>query len=170
MDLYRRLKNIRIVIKFSMKCIIKIVTIFENFKIMIRPKRTRYRKPHRGRLKGPAYHGNYISFGDFGIQNITPCWITSRQIESGRRVLTRYVRRIGTLWIRIFPQKPITLRPAETRIGSGKGTLEYWVAFVRPGNIIFEIYGISETIARQAIQIASSKFPTKVRFIRKKHS
>lgn len=152
-----------------MKCIIKIATIFENFKIMIRPKRRHYRKPHRSYLKRPTYHRNYISFGDFRIQSIIPCWITSRQIESGRRVLTRYVRRIGTLWIRIFPEKSITLRPIETRIGSGKGTVEYWVAFVCPGNIIFEIYGISEIIARQAIQIASSKFPTKIRFIRKKY-
>jgi large subunit ribosomal protein L16 len=132
---------------------------------MLSPKRTKYRKPHRGRLKGKALRGNKIAFGDFGLQALEPCWITSRQIESGRRVLTRYVRRGGKLWIRIFPDKPITMRPAGTRMGSGKGAPEYWVAVVHPGKIIYEMKGISEAIARQALRIASYKMPTKTKFV-----
>ena len=134
---------------------------------MLSPKRKKYRKPHRGRLKGIAYRGNNISFGEYGIQNIQVSWITARQIESSRRVLTRYVRRVGKLWIRIFPEKAITKRPAETRIGSGKGVIDYWVAVVNPGAVIFEIQGISSTLARKAISIAASKLPTKVRFLAK---
>jgi len=134
---------------------------------MLSPKRKTYRKPHRGRLKGIAYRGNNISFGEYGIQNIKTCWITARQIESSRRVLTRYVRRVGKLWIRIFPEKAITKRPAETRIGSGKGVIDYWVAVVNPGTVIFEIQGIPNTLARKAISIAASKLPTKVRFLTK---
>ncbi len=132
---------------------------------MLSPKRTKYRKHHRGRLKGKAMRGNKIAFGDFGLQALEPCWITSRQIESGRRVLTRYVRRGGKLWIRIFPDKPITMRPAGTRMGSGKGDPKYWVAVVQPGKIIYEMKGISETIARQALRIASYKMPTKTKFV-----
>lgn len=134
---------------------------------MICPKNTKYRKPHRGRLTGQASCGNLVSFGDFGLQVLQLAWITSRQIESGRRVLTRYVRRGGKLWIRIFPNKVITRHPAETRIGSGKGGPEYWVAVVRPGTIVFELFGINENIARQAINVASSKLPVKARFIKK---
>jgi large subunit ribosomal protein L16 len=134
---------------------------------MLSPKRSKHRKPHRGRLDGQAIRGNLVSFGDYGIQSKQPAWITSRQIESGRRVLTRYVRRTGKLWIRIFPDKVITKRPAETRIGSGKGAPEYWVAVVYVGTILFELCGISESTARQAIKITASKIPVKVQFVKK---
>jgi large subunit ribosomal protein L16 len=132
---------------------------------MLSPKRTKFRKPHRGNLKGKASRGNKIAFGEFALQALEPCWITSRQIESGRRVLTRYVRRSGKLWIRIFPDKPITMRPAGTRMGSGKGAPEYWVAVVHPGKILYEMKGIPETIARQALRIAASKMPLKTQFL-----
>jgi large subunit ribosomal protein L16 len=132
---------------------------------MLSPKRTKFRKQHRGRLKGKAYRGSTIAFGDFALQALEPCWITSRQIESGRRVLTRYVRRTGKLWIRIFPDKPITMRPAGTRMGSGKGAPEYWVAVVKPGRIIYEIRGVTEIVARQALRIASYKMPIKTKFL-----
>jgi large subunit ribosomal protein L16 len=134
---------------------------------MLSPKRTKYRKHHRGNLKGRATRGNTIAFGDFGLQALEPCWITSRQIESGRRVLTRYVRRGGKLWIRIFPDKPVTMRAAGSRMGSGKGNPEYWVAVVHPGKILYEMKGISETIARQALRIAAYKMPIKTKFIGK---
>jgi large subunit ribosomal protein L16 len=134
---------------------------------MLSPKRTKYRKPYRGRLSGKASRRNLVSFGDYGLQAIQPSWITSRQIEARRRVLTRYVRRRGKLWIRIFPDKTITRRAAETRIGSGKGNPDYWVAVVKPGTILFEIRGISEISARQAMRIASSKLPTKAQFVLK---
>lgn len=139
--------------------------IIISLKKMLSPKRTKYRKHHRGNLKGKALRGNKIAFGDFGLQALEPCWITSRQIESGRRVLTRYVRRGGKLWIRIFPDKPITLKPAGTRMGSGKGALEYWVAVVRPGKMIYEMKGVSEAIARQALRIAAYKMPIKTKFL-----
>nr|UZA61457.1 ribosomal protein L16 [Hyalogonium fusiforme] len=132
---------------------------------MLSPKRTKYRKHHRGSLKGKANRGNTIAFGDFALQALEPCWITSRQIESGRRVLTRYVRRGGKLWIRIFPDKPVTMRPAGTRMGSGKGAPEYWVAVVQPGKIIYELKGVSEVIARQALRIAAYKMPVKTKFL-----
>ena len=132
---------------------------------MLSPKRVKYRKPYRGRLSGRASRGNLVSFGDYGLQALQPAWITSRQIEAGRRVLTRYVRRRGKLWIRIFPDKTITRRAAETRIGSGKGRPDYWVAIVKPGTIVFELRGISEMIARQSIRIASSKLPIKAQFV-----
>ena len=134
---------------------------------MLSPKRTKFRKHHRGNLKGKATRGNTISFGDFGLQALEPCWITSRQIESGRRVLTRYVRRGGKLWIRIFPDKPVTMRAAGSRMGSGKGNPEYWVAVVHPGKILYEMKGISETIARQALRIAAYKMPVKTKFLSK---
>jgi len=134
------------------------------FLIMIRPKRIKYRKPHRGRLSGRSLRGNLVAFGEYGLQAAQPRWIGYRQLEARRRVLTRYVRR-GGLWIRVFPDKPVTIRPAETRIGSGKGSLEYWVAVVRPGQILFELRGVSETSARRAIRIATSKLPIKTRFI-----
>jgi large subunit ribosomal protein L16 len=134
---------------------------------MLSPKRVKYRKPYRGRLSGKASRGNLVSFGEYGLQAIQAAWITSRQIEARRRVLTRYVRRRGKLWIRVFPDKTITRRAAETRIGSGKGSPDYWVAVVKPGTIIFELRGISETLARQAIRIASSKLPTKAQFVLK---
>jgi len=132
---------------------------------MLSPKRTKFRRPHRGNLKGKATRGNKISFGDFGIQALEPGWITSRQIESGRRVLTRYVRRTGKLWIRIFPDKAVTMRPAGTRMGSGKGSPEYWVAVVHPGRILYEISGLPEAIARQALKITAYKMPLKTKFL-----
>ena len=135
---------------------------------MLSPKRTKFRKHHRGRLKGKATSGNKIAFGNFALQALQPCWITSRQIESGRRVLTRYVKRGGKLWIRIFPDKPVTMRPAGSRMGSGKGAPSYWIAVVRPGKIIYEIRGVTEIIARQALRIASYKMPVKTKFLTKK--
>ncbi len=132
---------------------------------MLSPKRTKYRKQHRGRMRGTASRGNTIAFGDFALQALEPCWITSRQIESGRRAMTRYARRGGKLWIRIFPDKPITMRPAETRMGSGKGSPEYWVAVVKPGKILYELKGVSETVARNAMRIASYKMPISTQFV-----
>lgn len=132
---------------------------------MLSPKRTKYRKHHRGNLRGKASRGNKIAFGDFALQALEPTWITSRQIEAGRRVLTRYVKRGGKLWIRIFPDKPVTMRPAGTRMGSGKGFPEYWVAVVHPGKIIYEIKGVSENIAKQAMRIAAYKMPIKTKFL-----
>jgi len=116
-------------------------------------------------MTGNAYRGNKINFGDFGLQAIEPCWITSRQIESARRAITRYVRRGGKIWIRIFPDKPVTQRPAETRMGSGKGNPEFWVAVIKPGRIMFEIAGIPEETAREAMRLASQKLPIKTKFI-----
>jgi large subunit ribosomal protein L16 len=132
---------------------------------MLRPKRVLYRKPHRGNLNGRASRGNSLSFGTYGIQSTQPSRLSSRQIEASRRVLTRYVRRVGKLWIRVFPDKAITTRPSDTRIGSGKGNPDYWVAIIYPGTIIFEIYGISESLARQATLVSASKLPFKVQFI-----
>jgi large subunit ribosomal protein L16 len=116
-------------------------------------------------MTGNAYRGNSINFGDFGLQAIEPCWITSRQIEAARRAITRYVRRGGKLWIRVFPDKPVTMRPAETRMGSGKGNPEFWVAVVKPGRIMFEIAGIPEATAREAMRLAAQKLPIKTKFI-----
>ncbi|WP_330205046.1 50S ribosomal protein L16 [Cyanobacterium sp. Dongsha4] len=132
---------------------------------MLSPRRTKFRKQHRGRMKGNAYRGNSINFGDFALQAIEPCWITSRQIEAARRAITRYVRRGGKLWIRVFPDKPVTMRPAETRMGSGKGNPEFWVAVVKPGRIMFEIAGIPEATAREAMRLAAQKLPIKTKFI-----
>ncbi|MDJ1178348.1 50S ribosomal protein L16 [Roseofilum sp. BLCC_M91] len=132
---------------------------------MLSPRRTKFRKQHRGRMKGLASRGNVINFGDFGLQALEPHWITSRQIESGRRAMTRYIRRGGKIWIRIFPDKPVTMRPAETRMGSGKGNPEYWVAVVKPGRIIYEIAGVPEATAREAMRLASHKFPIKTKFV-----
>ena len=132
---------------------------------MLSPKRTKFRRPHRGNFKGKATRGNKISFGDFALQACEPCWLTSRQIEAGRRVMTRYVRRTGKLWIRVFPDKPITIRPAETRMGSGKGSLDYWVAVIHPGKILYEITGVPESVARSAMKTASYKMPVKTKFL-----
>lgn len=133
---------------------------------MLSPKRTKFRRHHRGNLRGKATRGNKMVYGEFGLQALEACWITSREIEAGRRVLTRYVRRTGKLWIRIFPDKPITIRPAGTRMGSGKGYPEYWVAVVHPGKIIYEIKGISETLAKQALKTAAYKMPIKTKFLK----
>nr|YP_010760172.1 ribosomal protein L16 [Cuscuta vandevenderi]WEY30063.1 ribosomal protein L16 [Cuscuta vandevenderi] len=132
---------------------------------MLSPKRTRFRKQHRGRMKGISSRGNHICFGKYGLQALEPAWITSRQIEAGRRAITRHARRGGKIWVRLFPDKPITVRPAETRMGSGKGSPEFWVAVVKPGRILYEIGGVPKTIARRAIAIAASKMPIKTQFI-----
>lgn len=132
---------------------------------MLQPKRTKYRRHHRGKMRGKATRGNKIAYGDYGLQALQPGWIKARQIESGRRVLTRYVRRTGKLWIRIFPDKPVTMRAAESRMGSGKGTPEYWVSVVKPGKIIYEISGITDGLARQALRIAGHKMPVKTKII-----
>nr|QCI06763.1 ribosomal protein L16 [Gayliella sp.] len=132
---------------------------------MLSPKKTKFRKQHRGRMKGSASRGNTIAFGDYALQTMEPVWLSSRQIEATRRTITRYVKRGGKLWIRVFPDKPVTARPAETRMGSGKGAPEYWVAVIRPGHIIFEISGVPEEIARQAMKLASYKLPVKTKFI-----
>nr|YP_009670112.1 ribosomal protein L16 [Azima tetracantha]QCW95431.1 ribosomal protein L16 [Azima tetracantha] len=132
---------------------------------MLSPKRTRFRKQHRGRLKGISHRGNRICFGRYALQALEPAWITSRQIEAGRRAMTRNVRRGGKIWVRIFPDKPVTVRPAETRMGSGKGSPEYWVAVVKPGRILYEMGGVAESIAKRAIEIAASKMPIKTQLI-----
>nr|AUD57935.1 ribosomal protein L16 [Landoltia punctata] len=129
------------------------------------PKRTRFRKQHRGRMKGTSYRGNHISFGRYALQALEPAWITARQIEAGRRAISRYARRGGKIWVRLFPDKPVTLRPAETRMGSGKGSPEYWVSVVKPGRILYEIGGVSETVARTAMLLAASKMPIRTQFI-----
>lgn len=132
---------------------------------MLSPRRTKFRKQHRGRMKGMAQRGNTINFGEYAIQAIEPSWLTSRQIEAGRRAMTRYVRRGGKIWIRVFPDKPVTMRPAETRMGSGKGNPEFWVAVVKPGRIIFEIAGVPEEVAREAMRLASFKLPFKTKIV-----
>lgn len=132
---------------------------------MLSPKRTKFRKYHRGRMRGKANRGNSIVYGDFGLQALEPGWIKSRQIESGRRVLTRYVRRNGKLWVCMFPDKPITMRAAESRMGSGKGMPEYWVAVVKPGKILYELTGLTEPVARHALRIASHKMPVKTQIV-----
>lgn len=134
---------------------------------MLSPKRTKFRKQHRGRMRGLATRGSTLNFGDFALQALEPSWITSRQIEAGRRAMTRYIRRGGKIWIRVFPDKPVTMRPAETRMGSGKGNPEYWVAVVKPGRILFEIAGVSEEVAREAMRLASFKLPIKTKFIKR---
>lgn len=132
---------------------------------MLSPRRTKFRKQHRGRMRGMAYRGNTLNFGDYALQATEPSWITSRQIEAARRAMTRYVKRGGKIWIRIFPDKPVTMRPAETRMGSGKGSPEFWVAVVKPGRIMFEMSGVDESIAREAMRLAAQKLPIKTKFI-----
>jgi large subunit ribosomal protein L16 len=134
---------------------------------MLSPRRTKFRKQQRGRMTGLAYRGSSLNFGDFALQATEPCWITSRQIEAARRAMTRYIRRGGKIWIRIFPDKPVTMRPAETRMGSGKGSPEFWVAVVKPGRIMFEIAGVSEEIAREAMRLAAQKLPIKTKFVKR---
>jgi len=132
---------------------------------MLSPRRTKFRKQQRGRMSGLATRGNELNFGEFGLQAQECHWITSRQIEASRRAMNRYIRRGGKIWIRIFPDKPVTMRPAETRMGSGKGAPEFWVAVVKPGRILFEIGGVTEAIAREAMRLASFKLPIKTKFI-----
>jgi len=129
------------------------------------PKRTKFRKQQRGRMKGTETRGVNVHFGDYGLQALEPCWMTSRQIEAARRAMTRSIRRGGQIFIRVFPDKPVTARPAETRMGSGKGAPEYWVAVVKPGRILFEIKGVSEEAAREAMRLAAAKLPIDVKFV-----
>ena len=132
---------------------------------MLSPKRVKYRRVMRGRMTGKALRGNTVSYGDFGLQSLEPCWITANQIEAARIAMTRYIKRGGKVWIKIFPDKPVTEKPAETRMGSGKGTLEYWVAVVKPGRVMFEIGGVSEEVAREALRLAANKLPVKCKFV-----
>ncbi len=132
---------------------------------MLMPKRVKYRKQMRGRLKGKARRGAVVAFGEYGLQALEPCWMTSRQIEAARRAIVRYVKRGGKLWIRVFPDKPVTAKPAETRMGSGKGSVDHWVAVVKPGHVIFEISGVPEVSAREAMRLASHKLPIKTQFV-----
>ncbi len=134
---------------------------------MLLPKRVKRRKVQRGRLKGTAHKGNKVTYGDFGLVALEPSWITSRQIEAARIAMTRYIKRGGQVWIKIFPDKPITAKPAETRMGSGKGSPEYWVAVVKPGRVMFEIKGVDEEVAREAMRLAANKLPVKCKFVTK---
>ncbi len=134
---------------------------------MLLPKRVKRRKVQRGRLKGAAHKGNKVTYGDFGLVALEPSWITSRQIEAARIAMTRYIKRGGQVWIKIFPDKPITQKPAETRMGSGKGSPEYWVAVVKPGRVMFEIAGVDEELAREAMRLAANKLPIKCKFVTK---
>ena len=134
---------------------------------MLLPKRVKRRKVQRGRLKGAAHKGNTVTYGDYGLVALEPSWITSRQIEAARIAMTRYIKRGGQVWIKIFPDKPITEKPAETRMGSGKGSPEYWVAVVKPGRVMFEIKGVDEEVAREAMRLAANKLPIKCKFVTK---
>lgn len=134
---------------------------------MLMPKRVKHRKQFRGRMTGVATRGNTLTYGEFGLQALEPAWITSNQIEAARRAMTRYVKRGGQIWIKIFPDKPVTKKPAETRMGKGKGSPEYWVAVVKPGRVLFEMTGVSEEIAREAMRLAMHKLPIKCKFIAK---
>ena len=134
---------------------------------MLLPKRVKYRRQQRGRMKGKALRGNTITYGDYGLQALEPAWITSNQIEAARVAMTRYIKRGGQVWIKIFPDKPITQKPAETRMGNGKGSPEYWVSVVKPGRVLFEIGGVTEDLAREAIRLAMHKLPIKRKFVAK---
>lgn len=131
------------------------------------PKRVKYRRVHRGRMKGKALRGNTVTYGEFGLQALEPAWITSNQIEAARRAMTRYVKRGGNVWIKIFPDKPVTEKPAETRMGSGKGSPEYWVAVVKPGRVLFEMGGVTEEDAREAMRLAAHKLSIKTKFVKR---
>ena len=132
---------------------------------MLLPKRVKYRRVHRGRLKGKALRGNFVSNGEYGLQATEPAWVTSNQIEAARVAMTRYIRRGGQVWIKIFPDKPVTKKPAETRMGSGKGSPEFWVSVVKPGRVLFEIAGVPEETAREALRLAGHKLPLKTKFV-----
>ena len=132
---------------------------------MLMPKRVKYRRVHRGRMTGKALRGNTISYGDYAIQALEPCWMTANQIESARRAMTRYIKRGGKIWIKVFPDKPVTKKPAEVRMGSGKGAPEYWVAVVKPGRVLFEMSGVPVEVAREAMRLAAHKLPVKTKFI-----
>jgi large subunit ribosomal protein L16 len=132
---------------------------------MLMPKRVKHRKVMRGNMRGKATRGNFIAYGDYGIMATEPCWITSNQIEAARIAINRFIKRGGTVWIKIFPDKPVTKKPAETRMGSGKGAPEFWVAVVKPGRVLFELKGVSEEVAREAMRLASHKLPVKTKFV-----
>ena len=134
---------------------------------MLMPKRVKYRRVHRGRMTGKAQRGNQITYGEYGLVATEPAWITANQIEAARIAMTRYIKRGGNVWIKIFPDKPVTAKPAETRMGSGKGSPEYWVAVVKPGRVMFEIAGVTEDLAREATRLASHKLPIKCKFVKK---
>lgn len=134
---------------------------------MLQPKRTKFRKVQRGRMKGKAWTGSQVSFGDFGLKVLEPGWITDRQIEAGRIAITRFVKRSGRIWIRMFPDKPITKKPQETRMGKGKGAPEQWVAVVKPGRVLYEMEGVPESVAREAMRLAAHKLPLKTKFVKR---
>lgn len=134
---------------------------------MLMPKRVKFRRQHRGRMKGRAKGGTVVQFGEFGLQAMEPSWITSQQIEAARIAMTRFIKRGGKVWIRIFPDKPVTEKPAETRMGKGKGSPEYWVAVVKPGRIMFELAGVSEELAKEALRLAANKLPIKTKFVKR---
>ena len=137
---------------------------------MLMPKRVKYRRVQRGRMTGKAMRGNKVTYGEFGLQATEPSWITSNQIEAARVAMTRYTKRGGQVWIKIFPDKPVTQKPAETRMGSGKGSPEYWVAVVKPGRVMFEIGGVSEEVAREALRLASHKLPCKTKIVKREET
>ena len=132
---------------------------------MLLPKRVKYRRVQRGRMKGKATRGNFVSYGDFGLMATEPCWLTSNQIEAARVAINRYMKRGGNVWIKVFPDKPVTTKPAETRMGSGKGSPEYWVAVVKPGRVLFEVAGVTEDVAHEALRLASYKLPCKTKIV-----
>lgn len=132
---------------------------------MLSPKRVKYRKTHRGRMTGKALRGNTVAFGEYGIQSLEPCWVTDRQIEAARVAMTRFIKRGGKVWIKVFPDKSATKKPAETRMGSGKGAPDYWVAVVHTGRVLFEVAGVPEDVAREAMRLAAHKLPMKTRFV-----
>jgi len=132
---------------------------------MLQPKRVKHRKQHKGRIRGNAERGSTVAFGSFGLKSLEPKWITNRQIEAARQAMTRHMKREGTVWIRIFPDKPITNKPAEVRMGKGKGNLEYWAAVVKPGRILFEIEGVPQQLAKEAMELAAQKLPIKTKFV-----
>jgi large subunit ribosomal protein L16 len=134
---------------------------------MLMPKKVRYRKQQRGRMKGKAWTGSEISFGDFGLKALEPGWVTDRQIEAGRIAITRFIKRSGRIWIRMFPDKPVTKKPQETRMGKGKGAPEFWVAVIRPGRVLYEMEGVSEAEAREALRLAAHKLPIRTRFVKR---
>ncbi len=137
---------------------------------MLMPKRVKYRRVQRGRMRGKASRGNFLAYGEYGIVATEPCWITANQIEAARVAMNRYMKRGGKVWIKIFPDKPVTKKPAETRMGSGKGSPEFWVAVVKPGRVLFEIAGVDEAVAREAIRLASHKLPCKTKFIARENT
>lgn len=134
---------------------------------MLMPKRVKYRRQHRGRMKGKAQKGNQLAYGEYGLQALEATWMTANQIEAARRAMTRYIKRGGSIWIKVFPDKPVSKKPAEVRMGSGKGSPEYWVAVVKPGRVLFEMSGVSEEIAREAMRLAANKLPIKTKFIQR---